>query len=130
MKRSRLLKQIDAVFPSEEPAPLPEDVKIEPMDPAVVETEDLQAPEFTVGSKCRFRHRDGCWYNGQIIGFEDNRSAVVSFLNPTSENMMVSLVSLIYANNFIKSTCLSLSLFSLIIKALCIIDILDQRCKP
>lgn len=97
MKRSRLLKQIDAAFPNEEPARLPEDAKIEPTDPAEVEPEDLQEPEFPIGSKCRFRHRDGRWYNGQILGFEGNGSAVVSFLNPISENMMVSLVSFLYA---------------------------------
>ncbi|KAJ4754336.1 Zinc finger CCCH-type with G patch domain-containing protein [Rhynchospora pubera] len=87
LKRSRLLKQIDAVFPSEEPAPLAEDIKVEPLDLAEVEPEDLQTPEFSVGSKCRFRHRDGRWYNGQIIGFENDSVANVSFLNPTSENM-------------------------------------------
>jgi hypothetical protein len=102
------LKQIDAVFPSEEPSPLPQDSEIEPIETAEVESEDLPAPEFVVGSKCRFRHRDGRWYNGQIIGFEGNSSALVSFLNPISENMMVSLISFIYAKCFIISVSLSM----------------------
>ncbi|KAG8059161.1 hypothetical protein GUJ93_ZPchr0002g25763 [Zizania palustris] len=77
LKRSRLVKQIDAIFPNQGPTSQADDV----------EPELLEPHEFSVGSKCRFRHKDGRWYNGCVIGLEGSSDARISFLTPTSENM-------------------------------------------
>ncbi|EMS53526.1 Zinc finger CCCH domain-containing protein 18 [Triticum urartu] len=87
LKRSRLVKQIDEIFPNQESASLSTEAAIEPLDPNDVEPEPLEPQEFSVGSKCRFRHNDGRWYNGCILGLEGSGNARVSFLTPTSEKM-------------------------------------------
>nr|CAB3448182.1 unnamed protein product [Digitaria exilis] len=90
LKRSRLVKQIDDIFSNEEPASKVQEVAAEPLDPDDVEPEPLVSHDFSVGSRCRFRHNNGRWYNGCIIGFEGPTDARISFLTPTSENMAVS----------------------------------------
>ncbi|CAL5056197.1 unnamed protein product [Urochloa decumbens] len=87
LKRSRLVKQIDDIFSNDEPASQAPEVAVEPLDPDDVGPEPLVSHDFSVGSKCRFRHNNGRWYNGCIIGFEGSREARISFLTPTSENM-------------------------------------------
>ncbi|CAO2040391.1 unnamed protein product [Urochloa humidicola] len=87
LKRSRLVKQIDDIFPNDEPASQAPEVAVEPLDPDDVGPEPLVSHDFSVGSKCRFRHNNGRWYNGCIIGFEGSSDARISFLTPTSENM-------------------------------------------
>lgn len=56
-----------------------------------VEAEPLEDPTYVVGSKCRFRHSNGRWYNGQIVDIDGSSSAKISFLTPTSENMLVKV---------------------------------------
>ncbi|CAI8596640.1 unnamed protein product [Vicia faba] len=86
LKRSRLLSEVDAlphstnIFAEEE--------KVEPLDPADVELEPLGEKCFSVGSKCRFRYKDGRWYHGQVLQL-DNSVAKISFLTPTSDNMLM-----------------------------------------
>ncbi|EES07665.1 zinc finger CCCH domain-containing protein 18 [Sorghum bicolor] len=87
LKRCRLLKQVDEIFPDEASISQSPEVAIEPLDPDDVEPEPLEPHDFSVGSKCRFRHNNGRWYNGCIIGFEGSSDARISFLTPTSENM-------------------------------------------
>ncbi|KAL6633395.1 hypothetical protein ACP70R_026066 [Stipagrostis hirtigluma subsp. patula] len=87
LKRSRLVKQIDEIFPNQESTSQSPEVAVEPLDPDDVEPEPLESHDFLVGSKCRFRHKDGRWYNGCIIGLEGSSDARISFLTPTSENM-------------------------------------------
>ncbi|KAJ4952807.1 hypothetical protein NE237_029639 [Protea cynaroides] len=86
LKRSRLMRQVDSMQGSEVTT---EDVEVEPLDPTHVETDPLETNCYSVGSKCRFRHTDGCWYNGLIVGLEGSNSARISFLTPTSENMLM-----------------------------------------
>ncbi|CAN6239190.1 unnamed protein product [Urochloa humidicola] len=87
LKRSRLVKQQDDIFPNDEPASQGPEVAVETLDPDDVSPEPLVSHDFSVGSKCRFRHNNGRWYNGCIIGFEGSSDARISFLTPTSENM-------------------------------------------
>lgn len=87
LKRARLLREADLVLDGS--AHADEDVKVETLDPTDVEPEPLEEPSYTVGSKCRFCHTDGRWYNGQVIGLDGSNSAKISFLTPTSENMLV-----------------------------------------
>lgn len=86
LKRSRLLREIDLVL----------DVKAnESKSHQIVFTVDsgdadsVAEPPFLVGSKCRFRHGDGRWYYGQIMEFDHEGCARVSFLTPTTEKMQV-----------------------------------------
>ncbi|KAJ0089837.1 hypothetical protein Patl1_12616 [Pistacia atlantica] len=87
LKRARLLREADYVLYGSNPAT--EDVKVEPLDPFDVEPEPLVDTTYTVGSRCRFRYNDGRWYDGQIVGLEDSDSAKISFLTPTSEDMLI-----------------------------------------
>ena len=96
LKRSRLLKEADAILLKQESGIISEDVKVEPLDPSQVEPEPLEPEDYSIGSKCRFRHTDGRWYNGHIIGFEGTNSARVSFLTPTSESMVVRTVPSVF----------------------------------
>ncbi|KAK7828864.1 zinc finger ccch domain-containing protein 22 [Quercus suber] len=87
LKRARLLREADSVLNGCNHKS--EDVKVEPLDPAHVEPEPLEEQSNLVGSKCRFRHSDGRWYNGQIVALDDSDSAKISFLTPISENMLM-----------------------------------------
>ncbi|KAH7688245.1 CCCH zinc finger domain-containing protein [Dioscorea alata] len=89
LKRFRLLKEADAIFTRQVAVSVSEDVKVEALDSAQVEPEPLESECYSIGSKCRFRHKDGRWYNGNIISFEGDSSARISFLNPTSESMLM-----------------------------------------
>ncbi|KEH33909.1 putative transcription factor C3H family [Medicago truncatula] len=86
LKRARLLSEADTVLCSTDI--FAEEEKVEPLDPADVEPEPLEEKSFSVGSKCRFRYKDGRWYNGQVMQL-DNSVAKISFLTPTSENMLM-----------------------------------------
>ncbi|XP_056696271.1 zinc finger CCCH domain-containing protein 18-like [Spinacia oleracea] len=106
LKRARLLREVDSAVQDSiyshkdaaveliNPAKLGgsqlpcEDLEVEPLDSTNVEAEILGDPSYFIGSKCRFRHTDGRWYNGQIVQLDGSSSARVSFLNPTSEKMM------------------------------------------
>lgn len=93
LKRTRLLKEADAIFSSQGPELSVQDVKVEPLDPSQIEPEPLESEKYSIGTKCRFRHTDGRWYNGHIVGFEGVNSARISFLTPTSESMLVRRIS-------------------------------------
>lgn len=83
IKRARLLQEADIVLHG-----LNNNAAGGKADPAN-ELEPEKRKRDLDGSKCRFRHTDGRWYNGRIIGFEGSDSAKISFLTPTSESMMV-----------------------------------------
>lgn len=89
LKRARLLRETDVALQSTKSTV--EDVKVESLDAPDLQAEPLEDPNYSIGSKCRFRHTDGRWYNGVVIGLEENDVAKVSFLTPTSENMLVSI---------------------------------------
>jgi hypothetical protein len=76
-----------------------EEEKVEPIDSADVEPEPLEEKCYSVGSTCRFRYKDGRWYNGQVLQ-SDNSVAKISFLTPTSENMMVRKIILVKRISF------------------------------
>lgn len=86
LKRARLIQEADSVLRSTDL--FTEEEKVEPLDPTNVEPEPLEENSYSVGSKCRFRYKDGRWYNGQVVQL-DNSLAKVSFLTPTSENMQI-----------------------------------------
>ncbi|KAM7459609.1 hypothetical protein LguiA_036603 [Lonicera macranthoides] len=88
LKRARLLQEADLALQSTNDNTA-EDVKAEPIDPTEVEAEPLEDQSYSVGSKCRFRHIDGRWYNGLIVGLEGSNAAKISYLTPTSENMLM-----------------------------------------
>ncbi|WOL19677.1 zinc finger CCCH domain-containing protein 18 [Canna indica] len=87
LKRSRLLREADMIFLGQEAGRVDQDVRVEPLDPREDNSEPLESEIYSLGSKCRFRHTDGRWYNGQIVGLEGANSARISFLTPTSESM-------------------------------------------
>lgn len=87
LKRARLLREADSALHDHKYTA--EDVKVEPLDPSDAEAEPLEEQSYHVGSKCRFRYTDGRWYNGVILGLEGLDSAKISFLSPTSENMLI-----------------------------------------
>ncbi|KAI3453991.1 hypothetical protein Pfo_010654 [Paulownia fortunei] len=86
LKRARLLREADSVL---EGSLSSDDVKVEFLDPTDVEAEPLVDQSYSIGSKCRFRHTNGRWYNGLIVGLEGSESAKISFLTPTSESMLM-----------------------------------------
>ncbi|PIN11900.1 putative RNA-processing protein, contains G-patch domain [Handroanthus impetiginosus] len=86
LKKARLLREADSVLQG---SPNSDDVKVEPLDPKDAEAEPLVDQGYFIGSKCRFRHTDGRWYNGVIVGLEGSNSAKISFLTPTSESMLI-----------------------------------------
>ncbi|KAL2322708.1 hypothetical protein Fmac_027087 [Flemingia macrophylla] len=86
LKRARLLQEADLVLHNTNV--FTEEEKVELLDPTFVEPEPLEEKCYSVGSKCRFPHKDGRWYNGQVVQL-DNSVAKVSFLTPTSENMLM-----------------------------------------
>ncbi|XP_054819435.1 zinc finger CCCH domain-containing protein 18-like [Prosopis cineraria] len=86
LKRTRLLHEADSVL-SRSNLSTPTE-KVEPFEPTDVEPDPLEEQHYSVGSKCRFRHTDGRWYNGQVVQLNSS-SAKISFLTPTSENMVM-----------------------------------------
>lgn len=119
LKRARLLREADSVLRGCDSNA--EDVRVEPLDPTDVEPEPLEDQSFIVGSKCRFRHTDGRWYDGEIVGLDGSNSAKISFLTPTTENLLVSSPGL-YISAFLElfyyfTTKLSCDLF--LLKCLC-----------
>ncbi|KAL3500271.1 hypothetical protein ACH5RR_039364 [Cinchona calisaya] len=87
LKRARLLREADSVLQGSKGCV--EDVKVEFLDPTEVVVEPLADQSYSIGSKCRFRHTNGRWYNGLILGLEGSDSAKISFLTPTSESMLM-----------------------------------------
>ncbi|KAL8195887.1 hypothetical protein R6Q57_025377 [Mikania cordata] len=106
LKRARLLQEVDTSLQMAkdeskgmnqdsldskdvevEPLKKSDDVNHDPLDPKQTVVESFK--EFSVGSKCRFRHSDGRWYNGLIVAMEGSIGAKVSFLTPTSENQLI-----------------------------------------
>ncbi|CAK9163695.1 unnamed protein product [Ilex paraguariensis] len=88
LKRARLLREADFTLQGSQRSA--EDVRVEPLDPTDFEAEPLVGDQsYSIGSKCRFRHTNGRWYNGLIVGLEDSNSAKISFLTPKSENMLM-----------------------------------------
>ncbi|KAJ4890664.1 Zinc finger CCCH domain-containing protein 22 [Raphanus sativus] len=83
LKRARLLQEADIVLRGLNNAAGVKPEHTHPPNGLEPERKDSD------GSKCRFRHSDGRWYNGRIIGFEGSDSAKISFLTPTSESMMM-----------------------------------------
>ncbi|TYI80082.1 hypothetical protein E1A91_D05G066400v1 [Gossypium mustelinum] len=89
LKRARLLREADSALNVSNQAAV-EEVKAEALDPDDVEVEPLKEDRsYQVGSKCRFRYSDGRWYDGQVVTLNGSGSAKISFLTPTSENMLI-----------------------------------------
>ncbi|CAH2061164.1 unnamed protein product [Thlaspi arvense] len=87
LKRARLLQEADLVLLGLSNAAA--GVKSEHVDPADEPEPTLEEKKDSDGSKCRFRHTDGRWYNGRIIGFKGSDSTKITFLTPTSESMIM-----------------------------------------
>lgn len=66
-----------------------EDLEVKPLDQAKVKAEPPEDQNHPIGSKCRFRHIDGRWYDGLVVALEGQNLAKISFLKPTSENMLI-----------------------------------------
>ncbi|GMI81529.1 hypothetical protein like AT2G24830 [Hibiscus trionum] len=89
LKRARLLREADSALNVSNQSAVDE-VKAEPLDPDDIEAEPLEEERsYRVGSKCRFRYSDGRWYDGQVVALNGFDSAKISFLTPTSENMLI-----------------------------------------
>ncbi|XVE97313.1 hypothetical protein REPUB_Repub03eG0009000 [Reevesia pubescens] len=90
LKRARLLREAESALNVSNQAAV-EEVKVEALDPSDIEVESLEEKEqdYRVGSKCRFRYSDGRWYDGQVVALNGSDSAKISFLTPTSENMLI-----------------------------------------
>lgn len=86
LKKARLLREADSALKGSLSS---DDVKVEPLHPADLEPEPLVDQTYSIGSKCRFRHTDGRWYDGLVVGMEGSESAKISFLTPTTESMLV-----------------------------------------
>lgn len=87
LKRARLLREVDSALDSSRHTN--KVVKAETLDPTDVQLEPLEEPGYCVGSKCRFRHSDGRWYNGQVIRRDGSNTAKITFLTPTAEKMLI-----------------------------------------
>ncbi|XP_030491601.2 zinc finger CCCH domain-containing protein 18 [Cannabis sativa] len=98
LKRARLLREVDSVLLTS--CPTDNEAKVEPLDPTEVQPEPLEDNQcYKIGSKCRFRYTNGRWYNGLIVDLDgSSSSAKVSFLNPTSESMLM-------CNFFLQQRC-------------------------
>ncbi|KAB2080315.1 hypothetical protein ES319_A05G062800v1 [Gossypium barbadense] len=89
LKRARLLREADSALNGSNQAAV-EEVKAEALESDDVEVEPLEEDRsYQVGSKCRFRYSDGRWYDGQVVTLNGSGSAKISFLTPTSENMLI-----------------------------------------
>ncbi|KAK8513494.1 hypothetical protein V6N13_002231 [Hibiscus sabdariffa] len=91
LKRARLLREADSALNVSNQSAV-EEVKEEPLEPDDIEAEPLEEERsyhYRVGSKCRFRYSDGRWYDGQVVALNGSDSAKISFLTPTSENMLI-----------------------------------------
>ncbi|XWS72776.1 hypothetical protein CRYUN_Cryun02cG0069800 [Craigia yunnanensis] len=90
LKRARLLREADSALNVSNQAAV-EEVKAEALDPSDVEVEPLEeeARNYRVGSNCRFRYSNGRWYDGQVVALNGSDFAKISFLTPTSENMLI-----------------------------------------
>ncbi|XP_023734638.1 zinc finger CCCH domain-containing protein 18 [Lactuca sativa] len=93
LKRARLLQEVDILQKTKEGD---KGLNQNPVDSKhkEVEADDTNQSkevevEYSIGSKCRFRHSDGRWYNGLIVALEGCNDAKVCFLTPTSENQLM-----------------------------------------
>ncbi|ERN07087.1 hypothetical protein AMTRI_Chr12g240010 [Amborella trichopoda] len=89
LKRSRLLLEANHLISGAGSDSNYQEVEPEPLEPSKVEAEPLEEKGFSVGARCRFRHTNGRWYDGHVIGIEGVHSAKISFSTPTSENMVI-----------------------------------------
>ena len=88
LKRARLIREVDAMAQPQEPPA--EAGKLETGNFELFQSADVAPPQpFPVNSMCRFRHSDGRWYNGCVLSMEDDSTARVTFLHPTSDKMQV-----------------------------------------
>lgn len=86
LKRSRLWQEADVML-SQSGC---KDSQVEPLNcTSSTEVQPLEANIYSVGSTCRFRHTDGRWYHGRVVDKDGSSSAKVTFLTPTSDNMLV-----------------------------------------
>ncbi|PPD68514.1 hypothetical protein GOBAR_DD34607 [Gossypium barbadense] len=100
LKRARLLREADSALNVSNQAAV-EEVKAEALGPDDVEVEPLKEHRsYQVGSKCRFRYSDGRWYDGQVVTLNGSGSAKISFLTPTSENMLAVFSNTAYTKHF------------------------------
>ncbi|KZV46339.1 zinc finger CCCH domain-containing protein 22 [Dorcoceras hygrometricum] len=91
LKRAKLLREADYALRG---SLYDGDVNVEPI-PTGVESESSADHSYSIGSKCRFRHTNGRWYDGLVVGLEGPEHAKIAFLTPTSESMLVGLVAIL-----------------------------------
>ncbi|XP_078443834.1 zinc finger (CCCH-type) family protein / D111/G-patch domain-containing protein [Wolffia australiana] len=90
LKRSRLLREVDKIASIKgSDSSIKDTENVKRQDPAKNAVANQEHGSFAVGSKCRFRYSDGRWYNGSLVRLEGHDSARISFLNPTSEKMLL-----------------------------------------